>query len=285
MGTPLIEQLAAAPAVGQDYRPYALSAAGDAVAFEWYRDGDWQIFIQSLPDGDPVRVGNLADRCGCPQFSPDGRSLYFTCDDRGSECYDIYRYDVDAGTVVNLLPDTPDLAPLPDPDLSPDGSQLAMTVSHGAGYAVAVMPAQPRPRRQPRSGTSPSTRTPSARRAGRRTARSSPSRPAPAARTRPSPSSTSDPASRAGSAAPTSSSPASSPGRRTAAASPSPAARATIRRSASTSSPPAPSPGRGKTTTSTPTAPRGRRTAPRSRSSSTWRARPASATSTCATGP
>ena len=142
-GLLLIEQLAAAPAVGQDYRPYALSAAGDAVAFEWYRDGDWQIFVQSLPDGDPVRVGNLADRCGCPQFSPDGRSLYFTCDDRGSECYDIYRYDVDGGTVVNLLPDTPDLAPLPDPDLSPDGSQLAMTVSHGAGYAVAVMPAQP----------------------------------------------------------------------------------------------------------------------------------------------
>ena len=96
-GDPLIEQLAAAPAVGQDYRPYALTAAGDAVAFEWYRDGDWQIFVQSLPDGEPIRVGNLADRCGCPQFSPDGRSLYFTCDDRGSECYDIYRYDVDSG--------------------------------------------------------------------------------------------------------------------------------------------------------------------------------------------
>ena len=28
----------------------------------------------------------LDDRCCCPQFSPDGRSLYFTCDDRGSEC-------------------------------------------------------------------------------------------------------------------------------------------------------------------------------------------------------
>jgi dipeptidyl aminopeptidase/acylaminoacyl peptidase len=145
VGTPLIEQLAAAPAVGEDYRPYALTVAGDAVAFEWYRDGDWQIFIQSLPDGEPIRVGNLADRCGCPQFSPDGRSLYFTCDDRGSECYDIYRYDVDGGRVVNLLPDTPDLAPLPDPDLSPDGAWLAMTVSHGAGYAVAVMPAQPSP--------------------------------------------------------------------------------------------------------------------------------------------
>ena len=145
MGTPLIEQLAAAPAVGQDYRPYSLASNGNALAYEWYRDGDWQIFVQSLPYGEPVRVGDLADRCGCPQFSPDARHIYFTCDDRGSECYDIYRYDVDSGVVVNLLPDTPDLAPLPDPDLSPDGTQLAMTVSHGAGYAVAVMPAEPSP--------------------------------------------------------------------------------------------------------------------------------------------
>ncbi len=35
------------------------------------------------------------------------------------------------------------LAPLPDPDISPDGRQLALTVAHGAGYAVAVMPAEP----------------------------------------------------------------------------------------------------------------------------------------------
>jgi dipeptidyl aminopeptidase/acylaminoacyl peptidase len=145
VGTPLIDQLAATPAVGQDFRPYSLSPRGDAVAFEWYRDGDWQIFVKSLPDGEPVRVGDLADRCGCPQFSPDARHLYFTCDDRGSECYDIYRYDIDSGQVVNLLPDTPELAPLPDPDLSPDGTRLAMTVSHGAGYAVAVMPAEPSP--------------------------------------------------------------------------------------------------------------------------------------------
>jgi dipeptidyl aminopeptidase/acylaminoacyl peptidase len=141
----LIEQLAAAPAVGEDYRPFALAPGGDAVAFEWYQGGDWQIFLKTLPDGEPRRVGDLSDRCGCPQFSPDGRYLYFTCDDRGSECYDVYRYELSSGDLVNLLPDTPDLAPLPDPDLSPDGSQLAMTVSHGAGYAVAVMPAQPNP--------------------------------------------------------------------------------------------------------------------------------------------
>jgi len=145
VNTPLIELLAAAPAVGQDYRPFALSPGGDAVAFEWYEGGDWQIFVKDLPDGRPVRVGDLHDRCGCPQYSPDGSSLYFTCDDRGSECYDVYRYDFASGKLVNLLPDTPDLAPLPDPDLSPDGTRLALTVAHGGGYAVAVMPAEVTP--------------------------------------------------------------------------------------------------------------------------------------------
>jgi dipeptidyl aminopeptidase/acylaminoacyl peptidase len=143
--TPLIELLAAAPAVGQDYRPYSLSPSGDAVAFEWYEGGDWQVWIKDLPHGEPRRVGSLDDRCCCPQFSPDGRALYFTCDDRGSECYDVYRYDLGSGELLNLTPDTPDLAPLPDPDLSPDGTRLALTVAHGAGYAVAVMPAEPAP--------------------------------------------------------------------------------------------------------------------------------------------
>ena len=145
MRTSLIEQLAAAPAVGQDYRPYTLAPGGGAVAFEWYEGGDWQIYLKELPDGEPRRIGRLDDRCGCPQFSPDGRYLYFSCDDRGSECYDVYRYDLSTGKLVNLLPDTPDLAPLPDPDLSPDGTQLALTVAHDAGYAVAVMPAEPDP--------------------------------------------------------------------------------------------------------------------------------------------
>jgi dipeptidyl aminopeptidase/acylaminoacyl peptidase len=145
VGTTLISQLAAAPAVGQDFRPFALSPGGDAIAFEWYQGGDWQIYVKDLPDGEPRRVGDLQDRCGCPQYSPDGRYLYFTCDDRGSECYDVYRYEPATGELVNLLPDTPDLAPLPDPDISPDGTHLAMTVAHGGGYAIAVMPAEPSP--------------------------------------------------------------------------------------------------------------------------------------------
>ena len=141
VGTTLIAQLAAVPMVGQDYRPYSVSPDGRRLAFQWYRDGDWQIFLKDLPDGGPRRLADIDDPCWCPQFSPDGRFLYFSRDDRGSECFDFYRYELATGRLDNLLPDTPDFSPLPDFALSPDGSRIAMTASNGPGYAVAVMPA------------------------------------------------------------------------------------------------------------------------------------------------
>lgn len=145
MGKTLIERLAAVPSVGTDYRPYAVSPDGQTVAFQWYHDGDWRSFLMDLGGGEPVRVGGLDDPCWCPLFSPDGRSLYFAKADRGSECFDVYRYDIASGALENLLPDTPDFSPLPDFHLSPDDARIAMTASHGAGYSVAVMPARVSP--------------------------------------------------------------------------------------------------------------------------------------------
>jgi dipeptidyl aminopeptidase/acylaminoacyl peptidase len=140
----LIERLASVPCVGTDARPFSVSPDGATVAVQLYRDGDWQVFLMDPDGGDPRRVGDLDDACVCPLFSSDGR-LYFARDDRGSECYDFYRYDPTSGLVANLLPETPEFSPLPDFDLSPDGSLLAMTASHGEGYSVAVMPAEASP--------------------------------------------------------------------------------------------------------------------------------------------
>lgn len=145
MGASLIERLAAVPMVGDEYRPLAVAPDGSALAFDWHRDGDWQVFLLDLAGGGVRRLAAIDDACRCPTFSPDGRFVYFARDDRGSENYDIYRCDLASGALENLLPDTPDLAPLPDVDVSPDGRLLAMTVSWGEGYAVAVMPAAPSP--------------------------------------------------------------------------------------------------------------------------------------------
>ncbi|HSL95698.1 MAG TPA: alpha/beta fold hydrolase [Thermoleophilia bacterium] len=140
-GTSLIERLAVVPAVGEDYRPFAVSPDGTRLAVQWYRDGNWQIYLMDVGGGEPRRVGEFDDACWCPLFSPDGRFLYFARDDKGTECMDIYRMDLASGGFENLLPDTPDFSPLPDFDLSPDGTRIALSAQSGESFHAAVMPA------------------------------------------------------------------------------------------------------------------------------------------------
>ena len=136
----LIERLAAVPEVWADMRPWCLSPDGRTLAFTWRRDGDWHVYLVDLEGGEPRRVEPFDDACLCPLFSPDGAFLYFARDDRGTECYDIYRYHLANGSLVNLLPDTPTLSPAPDFALSPDGRTLALSVNHGPSQTAAVMP-------------------------------------------------------------------------------------------------------------------------------------------------
>jgi len=146
----MIERLAALPMVGDEARPFAISPDGRTVAFQWYRDGDWQIFLLDVQgDGEPVRAARVDDACWCPLYSPDGRFLYFARDDGGSERFDVYRLPLEggrpAGEPENLMPDTPELSPVPDFDLSPDGQTLTLAVDHGISYAAATLPATPSP--------------------------------------------------------------------------------------------------------------------------------------------
>ena len=146
MTSSLIERLAAVPEVAGEQRPFVVSPDGASIALSMRRDGDWHIFLLDL---DPAsggrlrRVDEFDDACVCPAFSPDGRALYFARDDRGSECFDIYRHDLTDGTTVNLLPETPDLAPAPDFTVSPDGSRLALSIDRGPSGTAATMPAEP----------------------------------------------------------------------------------------------------------------------------------------------
>ena len=144
--TGLIERLAAVPEVVCEGRPFSLSPDGETVAFEWRQGGDWQVFtVDSRARTAPQRLVEIDDPCGAPKYSRDGRYLYFSRDDRGSECFDIYRYDLASGACENLLPDTPDLSVSLDFDLSPDGTRLAFAMDHDGAYAAAVMPARVSP--------------------------------------------------------------------------------------------------------------------------------------------
>jgi dipeptidyl aminopeptidase/acylaminoacyl peptidase len=146
MADDLIERLATVPHVNADYRSFSQSRDGDRVAFTWYRDGDWQLYVvDAYGVTDPERLVSLPDACLCPLFSPDGGTVYFARDEKGSECYDIYRYRPASGELENLLPDSPGFSPLPDFALSPDGATIALAADNGESYNVALMPAAAEP--------------------------------------------------------------------------------------------------------------------------------------------
>ena len=146
MAPSLIERLAAVPELTTEGRPFSISPDGETVAFEWRQGGDWQVWtIDAHGREEPRRLIEIDDPCGAPKYSPDGRFLYFSRDDRGSECFDFYRCDLQSGETLNLLPETPKLSPEPDFDLSPDGTRLAFAVDHGGSYSAAVMPADVSP--------------------------------------------------------------------------------------------------------------------------------------------
>jgi dipeptidyl aminopeptidase/acylaminoacyl peptidase len=144
MTASLIERLAAVPEVWAESRPWAIAPDGATLAFTWRAGGDWHVFVKELQgDAAPRRIEDFDDPCVCPIFSADGAYLYFARDDRGSECFDVYRCELATGALVNLLPDTPTLSPSPDFGLSPDGRLLALAINHGPSSTAAVMPAEP----------------------------------------------------------------------------------------------------------------------------------------------
>ncbi len=97
----LIERLAAVPEVWTEPHGWALSPDGATLAFTWRREGDWHVYVKELRGAAaPRRVEPFDDACACPVFSPDGAYLYFARDDRGSECFDIYRCELATGDAL-----------------------------------------------------------------------------------------------------------------------------------------------------------------------------------------
>lgn len=101
-------------------RAPALSPDTQRVAFQSRRDGNWEIYILDLQNGEITRVTNTLAYDGAPTWSPDGKQIAFESYRSGD--LDIWRANADGTVPRNLTAnaDAYDFAPA----WSPDGKTL-----------------------------------------------------------------------------------------------------------------------------------------------------------------
>ena len=107
--------------LGGDEYP-AWSPDGTKIAFQSYRDGNWEIYVMNTDGSEQTRLTDNPGEDTLPAWSPDSSGLVFNSATVGYT--DIYVINVD-GTGLTQL--TSDPAPEYDPSWSPDGSMIAFT--------------------------------------------------------------------------------------------------------------------------------------------------------------
>lgn len=101
----------------------ALSPDGTRVAFQSRHDGNWEIYILDLNNGNVSRVTNGLAYDGTPVWSPDGKQIAF--ESHRSNKLDIWRTDADGSNLENLTADSD--AYNFSPAWSPDGKTIVYT--------------------------------------------------------------------------------------------------------------------------------------------------------------
>ena len=117
----------------------AMSPDGKLVAYSSDRagEGSFDIWVQQVAGGDPVRLTKGLGNCYEAVFSPDGSQLVFRCDSAGGGVY----------TVATLGGAPRRVADGQDPQFSPDGSRIAYLpngeyAGQGTDAAILIIPAQ-----------------------------------------------------------------------------------------------------------------------------------------------
>ena len=137
-----LETLMRVPYVEPDLG-YDVSPDGSLVAFSANPDGRWEIFCLNFRSKElkPKQISSGEGAKFSPRFSPDGKSLAFVVDLDGGENYDLYRYDFNKGTQINLTPDTPE-ALTTSFAWSPDGSQIAICSDRDGRFDTYILTLQ-----------------------------------------------------------------------------------------------------------------------------------------------
>jgi Tol biopolymer transport system component/imidazolonepropionase-like amidohydrolase len=115
----------------------AWSPDGKWLAYQYYRDGGWHIWI-SRPDGSERRqltFGTSDERE--PRWTADGQAILFGSD-RG-DSFDIWRVEVASGTIGKASATSSSSASDEYyPDASPDGRSIAYVVAAGRAQSLVV---------------------------------------------------------------------------------------------------------------------------------------------------
>jgi DNA-binding winged helix-turn-helix (wHTH) protein/Tol biopolymer transport system component len=78
------------------------SPDGRRIAYAWNRDGNFDIWLQSIDGGDPMRVTSSPADETQPAWSPNGQRLVFRSEDDGGGLFTV---DVNGGAVRRIAPD------------------------------------------------------------------------------------------------------------------------------------------------------------------------------------
>ncbi|MCC7163105.1 MAG: PD40 domain-containing protein [Anaerolineae bacterium] len=113
----------------------ALSPDGGRLAFQSRKNGNWEIYVLDLENGEIDRLTNDLSYDGAPSWSPDGREIAFESY-RGGDL-DIWKMAVDGRDLENLTADQSayDFSPA----WSPDGKMIVFTSWAAGNKQLYVM--------------------------------------------------------------------------------------------------------------------------------------------------
>ncbi|MBU0511564.1 MAG: S9 family peptidase [Chloroflexi bacterium] len=134
-----LEKLLRVPYVEPDLG-FDISPDSSRAAFSWNKTGRWEIYVLDLGgDSPPQQISTGEGAKFAPRWRPDGAQLAYALDLDGGENYDIYIYDMAAGSHTNITPDTPE-ALTSSFAWSPDGEQMAFCSDKAGRFDTYIMP-------------------------------------------------------------------------------------------------------------------------------------------------